>query len=71
MEYAYNQAKKEAISEIDDFFVGYGFSDQCYLIKSEVFKKQVYNETNIASNQYPEYGGELFEKRVDSFYAKS
>lgn len=65
--YAYNQAKKEAISEIDDFFVGYGFSDQCYLIKSEVFKKQVYNETNIASNRYPEYGGELFEKRVDSF----
>jgi hypothetical protein len=65
--FAYKQVEKESISEIDDFYISYGFSDQCYLIKSEVFKKQIYNEDNIASTRYPKYGGELFEKRVDSF----
>ena len=64
---AYKQAKKESISETHDFYIGYGFSDQCYLIKINVFKGQIYNEKHIDSERYPEYAGELFEKRVDSF----
>lgn len=63
----YKEAKKEAISELDDFYVGYGFSDQCFLIKVDVFKKQIYGENHIDSVRYPNYGGQLFEKRVDSF----
>jgi len=63
----YKQAKKESLFEIDDFYVSYGFSDQCYLIKTNVFKKQIYSENHIDSLRYPIYGGELFEKRVDSF----
>ncbi|AOW08134.1 hypothetical protein [Flavobacterium gilvum] len=63
----FEEAKNEAHCEIDDFYVGYGFSDQCYLIKSEVFKSQIYSEKNIDSERYPNYGGELFEKRVDAF----
>lgn len=63
----FEEAKQESISEIDDFYVGYGFSDQCYLIKSNIFKAQIYNEKNIDSERYPKYGGELFEKRVDAF----
>ncbi|MDO9509768.1 MAG: hypothetical protein Q7J14_00605 [Candidatus Magasanikbacteria bacterium] len=63
----YKMAKKESFTEISDFYLGYGFSDQCYLIKIAVFKADIYNETNNLSNRYPEYGGELFEKRVDSF----
>ena len=65
--FAYKEAKKESLTEMDDFYVGYGFSDQCYLIKTNVFKEQIYNEKHIDSDRYPKYGGELFEKRVDSF----
>lgn len=65
--FSYEKAKKESIFEIDDFYVSYGFSDQCYLIKTNVFKKQIYNENHIDSVRYPKYGGQLFEKRVDSF----
>jgi len=65
--FAFQQAKKESISEMDDFYVGYGFSDQCYLIKCDIFKDQIYNTNHIDSERYPKYGGQLFEKRVDSF----
>lgn len=65
--FAYNEAVNESIDEMEDFYVGYGFSDQCYLIRMDVFKNQIYNEKNIDSDRYPTYGGELFEKRVDSF----
>lgn len=60
-------AKKESFSEISDFYLGYGFSDQCYLIRMDVFKNKIYNEKHLESDRYPKYGGELFEKRVDSF----
>ena len=43
------------------------FSDQCYMIKLEEFKNKIYNEYHISSNAYPPYGGELFEKRVNSY----
>lgn len=61
------QAKNESIEEIGNFYLSYGFSDQCYLIKTDIFKKQIYNNKNIESERYPKYGGELFEKRVDSY----
>lgn len=63
----YTEAKKESSSEIEGFFLGYGFSDQCYLIRMDVFKNRIYNEVNPVSARYPKYGGELFEKRVDSY----
>lgn len=65
--YRYQDAFNESMDEIDDFYIGYGFSDQCYLVKNEVFRKPIYNEHNMASLRYPAYGGELFEKRVDSY----
>lgn len=63
----YKEAKKESIREDDVFYYGYGFSDQMYLIKAPEFKKNIYKEVNEASKRYPTYGGELFEKRVDSW----
>jgi hypothetical protein len=63
----YLQAKAESSTENDDFYLGYGFSDQSYLIKTTDFREPIYNETNVASERYPAYGGELFEKRVDSW----
>jgi hypothetical protein len=63
----YDEAKKEATSEIEDFYVGFGFSDQCFLVKTRDFKAPIYNESNPLSERYPKYGGETFEKRVDSW----
>ena len=63
----WDEAKLEAEDIIDKFYVGYGFSDQCYLINVEAFKQKIYNYTHEASERYPSYGGNLFEKRVDSF----
>lgn len=65
--FSYNEAKNESILENDEFYIGYGFSDQCYLIKCKTFKELNYDEKHIDSDRYPDYGGELFEKRVDSF----
>ncbi|MNY60581.1 hypothetical protein D3C86_1971540 [compost metagenome] len=56
------------IEEIDNnFYIGFGFTDQCYLIKRDIYIGKIYNEYNIESDRYPKYGGELFEKRVDSY----
>jgi len=60
-------AKAEAFDRINDFFISYGFSDQCYLVKTKIFRDKIYNFTHHESERYPIYGGELFEKRVDSF----
>lgn len=64
----YAEAASEAFAEDEDFYAGYGFSDQMYLVRTADFRSpSVYRETNPASARYPEYGGELFEKRVDSW----
>lgn len=61
------EARKESFREDDKWFYGYGFSDQCYLIEASRFRDKIYNEYNCASERYLKYGGDLFEKRVDSF----
>lgn len=65
----YDEAKSEAMRKSADskFYIGFGFSDQCYLINTEVFKDRIYVYHHPVSDRYPSYGGELFEKRVDSF----
>ena len=50
-----------------NFFIGFGFSDKCYLIKIVNFKLSIYNEENTLSERYPMYGGNLFEKRIDAW----
>ncbi len=61
-------AKKGAAEETGDFHIeAGGFSDQCYLVRTEEFRQRIYNESHPASARYPKYGGELFEKRVDSW----
>jgi hypothetical protein len=63
----YDEARRESSFEVDSFYVSYGFSDQCFLVRTGDFRAPIYNESNIASERYPEYGGETFEKRVDSW----
>jgi hypothetical protein len=62
-----DEAKNESFDEIEKFYLGYGFSDQCYLVRTEDFSQKIYNDKNPISERYPKYGGELFEKRVDAF----
>jgi hypothetical protein len=38
-----------------------------YLVRTVDFRVLIYEEINDASERYPKYGGELFEKRVDSW----
>jgi len=64
---AFHEAKAESFDETEDFYIGFGFSDQCYLIRTSDFKKDIYGEKHDASERYPKYGGELFEKRIDSY----
>lgn len=63
----YHEALQESFEEDDLFYTGFGFSDQCYLIRVKDFKRQIYMEKNTMSERYPKYGGELFEKRVDAW----
>ncbi|MCM3750332.1 glycosyltransferase family 2 protein [Paenibacillus pasadenensis] len=64
-------ARREAMVTHGDFHLGYGFSDQCYLIRTLDFKARIYNEKHSDSERYPAYGGELFEKRVDAWMRSS
>lgn len=50
-----------------EFLLGQGFSDQMYLVRTTDLARPVYGETHPASERYPAYGGELFEKRVDAW----
>ena len=63
----YDEARDNAVEETADLWIGSGFSDQCYLIRVSDFKARIYEETNPASERFPRYGGELFEKRVDAW----
>lgn len=65
--YCIEEAEAESFKETEDNYIGYGFSDQCYMIRTADVKKPIYGETNPASERYPKYGGELFEKRVDAY----
>jgi hypothetical protein len=64
----YREAAGEAFAEDEDFYIGYGFSDQMYLVRTADFRSRgTYHEKHQMSARYPEYGGELFEKRIDSW----
>jgi len=66
-----DEAKQVSPWATSDFWFSFGFSDQCYLIKTHDFKKPIYNEKNVITdyiwNNSASHGGELFEKRVDAW----
>jgi hypothetical protein len=59
--------KEEMIAETPIYWSSIGFSDQMYLVRTKDFKGQIYNSHHPSSDRYPEFAGELFEKRVDSW----
>ena len=62
-----DNAIEKAEPDKNNFFIQYGFTDQIYIIKTKIFKKDIYHYSHPRSTRYPPYGGECFEKRVDSF----
>lgn len=65
--FKYAEAKAESSSREGPWYLGQGFSDQCYLVPRALFDSDIYREAHPFSERYPSYGGELFEKRVDSY----
>jgi hypothetical protein len=63
----YEEAEEESLEETPDWYIGRGFSDQCYLVRTSDFRAKIYQEKHPLSRRYPSYGGELFEKRVSSW----
>lgn len=65
----YNQGEidKESFKTDKDWYYGYGFSDQCFLVETKRLQGDIYNRYHVDSERYPVYGGNLFEKRVDSY----
>ena len=67
----YIEAKQDNLLEGDngEFYFDHGFSDQCYLVKTSVFRGKIYSEKNaFADSVYPAYGGDLFEKRCSAYF---
>ena len=64
----YKQINLSTEGDNKDWYYTLAFSDQCFLIKTLNFKKQIYNEKNELSELfYPGYAGDSFEKRVSSY----
>jgi len=61
----FEEARQESIAELDRFFLGYGFSDQCFLVRTNDFKRKIYNETHPSSQRYPR--GNPFEAMINSY----
>jgi len=47
------------------------FSDQAFLVRTDEFKKKIYNFTSPDLDNYPEYGGNSFEKMVGRYLHNS
>jgi hypothetical protein len=60
-------AKRESVYENENYFKNHGFTDQCFLIKTNSFSQDIYNEHHISSDRYPSYSGHSFERRVNSY----
>ena len=63
----YRDAKRDSEIIDNNNYYGYGFSDQMYLVRTADFRAPIYEHYHPASECYPTYGGDLFEKRVYSW----
>jgi hypothetical protein len=62
--------EKQSEGEIEDFYIGQGFSDQCFLINAKRLKNiaGLYAEKNdVSEKYYPYYGGNCFERRINAY----
>lgn len=61
----HDEVAQEASDEDDDYYYGYGFSDQMYLVRTADFVKPIYSHTH--EDTFRHHHGEIFEKRVDAW----
>ena len=59
---------RETLREKGPFAIGYGFSDQVFLVRKEEISQPIYNYFALPSLRYPlSHIGRIFESRVDSY----
>jgi len=51
----------------DDNKKDHFFSDQCFIVRTEEFKKSIYNHDTPILNEYPSYAGVTFERLVGRY----
>ena len=63
-----DRVQKESSFLVGEFFVGYGFSDQIFLVRPSQLRTNIYRYWCLASVRYPLSAiGRIFEQRIDSF----
>lgn len=61
-------ADREALLSEGPYRLGYGFSDQIFLVRADRLRRPVYNYRHPAGERYPMSDiGDIFEKRVDAY----
>jgi hypothetical protein len=61
-------ADREALLSEGPYRLGYGFSDQIFLVRAERLRRPVYGYQHPAGERYPMSDvGDIFEKRIDAF----
>ncbi len=64
----YDHSHNESFSECEDYYLGRGFSDQCYLARTADLKADIYHEKNpMADLAFFGPHGNTFEKRVNAY----
>ena len=67
-EWVQSSIRKGNFQLAGDFGLGYHFSDQVFLARTEQLARPIYNEKCIASLRYPlAHLGSVFEMRVDAY----
>jgi len=60
------------VGALGPFSLSYGFSDQLWLVRSEDFRRPIYNYSAPASARYPSsHVCRIFEERVDSYMRRT
>jgi hypothetical protein len=61
------ESRHDKFKEENNFIHVSAFSDQCFLVENGRLRGDIYNTYHYASEKYPVYAGNLFEKRVYSY----
>jgi hypothetical protein len=61
------ESRHDKFKEENHFIHVSAFSDQCFLVQNSRLQGDIYNTYHYASEKYPIYAGNLFEKRVYSY----
>jgi hypothetical protein len=70
--FSLGKIRGENFAEDDNFFVGYGFSDQLFLARTADLQQPIYDYTHPMSLRYPlSHIAPIFEQRLDSYMRRA